>query len=61
MNPNSVMHRSSSGMQLAGGTPGDCGSCQTGAKFSGKSVQTRWMRSLHTRDQATLVASFPMW
>src|SRR5512134_1731549 len=61
MKPSSFTQRSSSGMQFAGGTPGDCGSWQTGAKFDGYRLQTRWISSLHSRDQAWLTAASPTW
>jgi hypothetical protein len=48
-------------MQLAGGTPGDCGSWQTPAKLSGKRPQARWIMSLQCRDQCRLVVALPMW
>ena len=30
-------------------------------KLRGNSVQTRWIMSLHSRDQSSLVAASPMW
>jgi hypothetical protein len=58
--PNSFTHRSSSAMELATGTPGDCGSWQTPAKVSGNSPHAL-IRSLQRRVQAWLTASLPTW
>jgi hypothetical protein len=61
MNPNSFTQRSSSSMQLAGDTPGVCGSWHTPTKFSGNSSQTRKIRSLQCWVQCRLVVASPMW
>src|SRR5215471_8226238 len=58
-NPSSSTARRSSGIQLDGGTPGDCGSWQTPTKFQGNNPHTRWIRSLETSAQTRLVFSFP--
>ena len=61
MKPSSSTQRRSSSTQLAGETPGDWGSMQTGAKFLGYSVQTRWIRSFCTRAHCALMAASPTW
>ena len=48
-------------MQFSGETPGVCGSWQTPMKFSGNSVQTRWMQSFDARDHSRLTLPSPMW
>src|SRR3954471_20421207 len=58
--PSSFTHPSSSPTQFEGGTPGDCGSCPTGMKLSGKSPHTREIRSLHTCDHSRLNCASPM-
>ena len=55
------MQRSSSPMQLSGGTPGVCGNWHTPTKFSGNSSQTRWIRSLQCCVQCRLVTASPIW
>ena len=55
------MHRSSSSTQLAGFTPGDCGSEHTPMNRSGKMSQTRRMRSLLTWVHSRLMTSSPKW
>ncbi len=49
--PYSLTHFSSSGMQVAGSTPGLCGSMATGTKLSGNRVETRWHSSLQMAAQ----------
>ena len=49
--PYSLTLRSSSGMQVAGSTPGDWGSMATGTKLSGNSLDTRKHSSLQIAAQ----------
>src|SRR5207244_13130030 len=59
--PYSFTHFSSSGMQLRGSTPGDCGSIAAPMKLSGNSCDTRWHSSLQIAAQVTLVLKSPIW
>src|SRR6476646_3809732 len=59
--PYSRTHFSSSGMQVAGSTPGDCGSIATGTKWSGKSCDTRKHSSLQMAAQVAETLKSPMW
>ena len=51
--------RSSSGMQLAGDTPGDCGNMHAPMKLRGNKAQTRWISSLQADAHASLVPASP--
>src|SRR6185437_16420104 len=53
-------HFSSSGMQVAGSTPGDCGSMAAIANESGKSCATRWHSSLQIAAQVLETSKSPM-
>src|SRR5690606_19905007 len=59
--PYSLTHFSSSGTQVAGSTPGDCGSMAAMTKLSGNSVATRWHSSLQIADQVLDTWKSPMW
>jgi hypothetical protein len=48
-------------MQLAGSTPGLCGSIAAGMKWSGNSWLTRWHSSLQMAAQVLLTSKSPMW
>jgi len=48
-------------MQVAGSTPGDCGSIAAVTKCSGKSWATRWQSSLQIAAQALETSKSPMW
>ena len=54
-------HFTSSGMQVAGSTPGLCGSIAAGMKWSGKSWLTRKQSSLQIAAQVLLTWKSPMW
>src|SRR5450830_181269 len=54
-------HLTSSGMQVAGSTPGDCGSMAAGMKWSGNSSLTRKHSSLQMAAQVDEVSKSPMW
>jgi hypothetical protein len=56
-----VTQRFSSGRQVFGSTPGDCGSMPQPAKWAGKSRDTRWISSLQMADHVELVSNPPMW
>jgi hypothetical protein len=47
-------------MQVAGSTPGDCGSIATGTKWSGNSFATRKHSSLQIAAQVELTWKSPM-
>ena len=59
--PYSLTHFSSSGMQVFGSTPGDCGSIATGTKWSGNSWLTRKHSSLQIAAQVDDTLKSPMW
>jgi len=59
--PYCSMHFTSSGMQVAGSTPGLCGSIAAGMKWSGKSCETRQHSSLQIAAQVELTSKSPMW
>ena len=59
--PSSSTQRRNSATERSMGTPGDWGSWQTPAKWSGKSCTTRATRSLLTCVQRALTPSSPMW
>jgi hypothetical protein len=59
--PYCVTHFSSSGMQVFGSTPGDCGSIAAGMKLSGKSSPTRKQSSLQMAAQVDETSKSPMW
>jgi len=59
--PYSLTHFSNSGMQVAGSTPGDCGSMATGTKCSGNKVETRKHNSLQIAAQVEETWKSPMW
>src|SRR5438105_7734669 len=59
--PYSLTHFSSSGMQVRGSTPGDCGSIATGTKWSGNSLLTRKHSSLQIAAQVDDTFKSPMW
>ena len=61
MKPSSATQRSSSAIECAIETSGDCGNWQTPTKVSGKRSTTRLIRSLQRRVQAWLTASSPTW
>ena len=48
-------------MQVAGSTPGDCGSIAAGTKWSGNSCATRKQSSLQIAAQVAEVWKSPMW
>ncbi|MCY1543278.1 hypothetical protein D9M68_790890 [compost metagenome] len=48
-------------MQVAGSTPGLCGSMATGTKWSGNSVETRKQSSLQIAAQVLETLKSPMW
>src|SRR5688572_11542999 len=60
-NPYSLTHRFSSGRQVFGSTPGDCGNIPQPAKDPGKSFDTRWINSLQMADHVELVSNPPIW
>src|SRR6478735_12808521 len=59
--PYSFTHFSSSGMQVFGSTPGDCGSIATGTKWSGNNLLTRKHSSLQIAAQVDDTLKSPMW
>ncbi len=61
MKPSSLTQRSSSPIEWAMSTPGDCGSWHTPTKVSGNRSTTRLIRSLQRRVQALDTASSPTW
>ncbi len=54
-------HFTSSGMQVFGSTPGDCGNMAAGMKWSGNSSATRKHSSLQMAAQVDDTLKSPMW